>query len=108
VTISAGQSIRVGARVLMGSGVLITDSDHHPVHVAPGMRRRFLGLPEASQDRPVVIGDDVFIGARSIILKGASIGDGAVIGSGSIVTGTIPPGCVAAGNPCRVISRLQE
>lgn len=53
--------------------------------------------------RAVHIGDDVWIGARVILLPGTVIGDGAVIGAGSVVHGEIPPMAVAAGNPCRVI-----
>lgn len=53
--------------------------------------------------KPVRIGDDVWIGARVTILPGAEIGNGAVIGAGSVVCGKIPPMAVAAGNPARVI-----
>lgn len=52
---------------------------------------------------PVRIGDDVWIGARVTILPGADIGNGAVIGAGSVVRGKIPPMVVAAGNPARVV-----
>ncbi|WP_354298600.1 DapH/DapD/GlmU-related protein [Pseudarthrobacter sp. PvP022] len=54
------------------------------------------------------IGDDVFIGARSIILKGVEIGNGSVIGAGSVVSASIPAGVVAAGNPCTVLRPLRE
>nr|WP_253250378.1 acyltransferase [Arthrobacter globiformis] len=105
-TISAGRSVRIGKRVLVGGGVLITDSDHHVVDLTSA--RRFAGLPADVSDRPVVIGDDVFIGARSIVLKGVEIGNGSVIGAGSVVTQSIPAGVVAAGNPCRVIRPLRH
>lgn len=52
---------------------------------------------------PIVIEDDVLIGTRCIILKGVTIGARSVIGSGSVVTKSIPPDCIAVGNPCRVI-----
>ncbi|MCD7924948.1 MAG: hypothetical protein LUI85_09745 [Bacteroides sp.] len=52
---------------------------------------------------PIVIEDDVLIGARCIILKGVTIGARSVIGSGSIVTRSIPADCIAAGNQCKVI-----
>lgn len=102
-TISAGRHVRIGQRVLVGAGALITDSDHHPVRVQAGVPRRFAGLPQRGDDRPVVIGDDVFIGARAIILKGVTIGSGAVIGAGSVVSHDVPPGMIAAGNPCLVV-----
>ncbi len=55
---------------------------------------------------PVEIGDNVFVGMGARILKGARIGDDAVIGAGSVVTGEIPAGVVAAGNPARVVREL--
>lgn len=58
--------------------------------------------------RPVVIGNNVWIGGNTVILPGVHIGDNAVIGAGSVVTGDIPPWCVAAGNPCRVIRTITE
>ena len=105
-TVSAGSSIRIGSRVLIGAGVMITDSDHHPIISTSERPRRFAGLPSPSLDRPVVIGDDVFVGARSIILKGVTIGEGAVVGAGSVVTSDVPPGWLAAGNPCAPIREL--
>jgi acetyltransferase-like isoleucine patch superfamily enzyme len=62
-------------------------------------------LPESE---PVVIEDNVWIGSKTIILPGVRIGNHAVIGAGSIVTKDIPPRCVAAGNPARVIRYLRE
>lgn len=49
----------------------------------------------------------MLIGARSIILKGVTIGHGAVIGAGSVVAKDIPANCIAAGNPCKVIKRME-
>jgi acetyltransferase-like isoleucine patch superfamily enzyme len=106
-TISAAQSIDIGDRVLIGAGVLITDSDHHVVRPPTGQVRRHLGLPEARPSDGVRIEDDVFVGARSIVLKGVTIGRGSVIGAGSVVTTDIPPMVIAAGNPCRVIKALE-
>lgn len=51
----------------------------------------------------VVIENDVWIGANSVILDGVTIGEGSVIGAGSVVTKSIPPYCIAVGNPCQVI-----
>lgn len=51
------------------------------------------------------VGRNCFIGARSIILPGVQIGDGSVVGSGSVVTRDVPPRCVVAGNPARIIRR---
>ena len=99
-TISALMSITLGNRVLIGSGCLITDSDAHPVH--------FKNRTDVSKimAAPIVIGDDCFIGARSIILKGVKIGEGSVIGAGSVVVCDIPKGVIAAGNPAKIIKNL--
>ena len=56
----------------------------------------------------IVIEDDVLIGTRCIILKGVIIGARTVIGSGSVVTKSIPADCIAAGNPCRVIKYIER
>ncbi len=55
------------------------------------------------RSRPITIGNDVWIGGHTVVLPGVAIGDGTVIGAGSVVTRDIPAGVVAAGNPCRVI-----
>lgn len=107
-TVSCAHFVSIGSRVLIGAGVLITDSDHHVVVPPDGaMSRRFLGLPAAKESDRVLIGDDVFIGSRSIILKGSNIGTGSVIGAGSVVAGEIPPMVIAGGNPCRVLRPIQ-
>lgn len=106
-TISAAVSVKVGSRVLIGAGVVITDNDHHVVEPQNGQSRRYLGLADSCPDHRIVIGDDVFLGARSIVLKGVSIGEGSVIGAGSVVTKDIPAFVLAGGNPCRVIRKLE-
>jgi acetyltransferase-like isoleucine patch superfamily enzyme len=55
--------------------------------------------------RDTVVGKNCFIGARSLLLPGITIGDNCVIGSGSVVTKDVPPFCIAAGNPARIIRR---
>ncbi|MEM5776015.1 MAG: DapH/DapD/GlmU-related protein, partial [Anaerolineaceae bacterium] len=67
---------------------------------------RRLTHPNDGRTAPVVIEDMVFIGTNSLVLKGAHIGRGSVIGAGSVVTGEIPAGVIAAGNPARVIRAL--
>ena len=58
------------------------------------------------RDAPVSIGDYAWIGMNCLILKGVSIGEGAMIGAGSVVTRDVPPFCLAAGAPARVLRRL--
>ncbi|WP_372776561.1 acyltransferase [Mangrovibacterium sp.] len=100
-TISCENEVTLGNNVLIGSGVLITDSDAHPIH--PNKRND----KTAVSSSPIVIEDDAFIGARSIILKGVTIGRGSVIGAGSVVVKPIPPMCIAAGNPAIVIRNIE-
>ena len=90
-----------GARVAFGDNVFIAPNCEfhtagHPLDAKP----RRLGLEYAY---PITIGDDVWIGAGTQVLPGVTIGSGAVIGAGSVVNRDIPPGWVAAGNPCRPI-----
>lgn len=59
-----------------------------------------------SKSAPIIIEDNVLIGARSIILKGVTIGARSIIGAGSVVTRDIPSDCIAAGNPCKVLKSL--
>lgn len=97
------ESARIGNNVKIGGCVLITDTDAHPMDY---MARR--SSNEGTKSAPVVIEDDVWIGAHCIILKGVTIGARSVIGAGSVVTKSIPADCVAAGNPCRVIKSLNQ
>ncbi len=96
-SISAKESIIIGDRVLVGTGVLITDNDAHPLH--PDKRGDYSLVRKAA----VIIASDVFIGARAIILKGVSIGTGAVIGAGAIVSRSVPEYAIVAGNPAQQI-----
>lgn len=96
--ISDGAGISIGDRTLIGTRVEVYDSDFHRIDPRSRLER-----PEPASVR---IGDNVFIGSNSVILKGVSIGDNSVIGCGSVVTQSIPPNSVAAGNPARVIRTL--
>ena len=101
-TINATKSITIGNNVLIGSGCIITDTDSHPIN----WQDRINNLNEKTISSPIVIEDNVFIGARSIILKGVTIGRNSVIGAGSVVTKSIPENCIAGGNPAKVIKHL--
>lgn len=100
-SIVAASSITIGDRVYIGGGACIWDTDFHPLH--PHERRLD---PNAGACAPIRIEDEVFIGARSIILKGVTVGRGAVIGAGAVVTKDVPAGCIVAGNPARIVGAV--
>lgn len=111
--ISCADRVEIGALTMIAHGVQIFDNDSHPLD--PLSRERdYLALlsgsgaprPEISH-APVVIGDHVWIGMNSMVLKGAVIGAGSIVAAGSVVTGEIPPMSVAAGVPARIIAALQ-
>ena len=108
--ICAAERVEIGDRVMMGANVTVTDTDSHPIDYRKRHPENF-GMPaEAVSEiatRPVVIGNDVFIGMHSLILKGVTIGEGSVVGAGSVVVNDLPPRCIAAGNPARVIRMLE-
>lgn len=110
VFIGHGASITIGKRVSIGDhcyiagGAAIMDSSGHPID--PEMRRK--GMPALMEDvKPVTIEKDVWIGMRSVILPGVTIGDGSVVGACSVVTKDVPPYVVVAGNPARVITKIE-
>jgi serine acetyltransferase len=95
--IIANIGIEIGEDALVGAGCLICDSDMHEVPLGSGK-------PIAMA--PIRIGARAFIGARCIILKGVTIGEGAVVGAGSVVIKDIPPHVIASGNPAVVVKQF--
>ena len=98
-------NITIGDHTLLGGGTKIFTSDFHPINY--NYRRDKILNEKYKESKNVVLGNDCFIGSGTIILKGVEIGDRTVIGAGSVVTKSIPPGCIAAGNPCRVIKKIE-
>ena len=92
--IGAFRSITIGANVKCGANTLITDSNWHAED------------PRSGEPEPVSIGNNVWLGVNSVVLKGVTIGNNSLIGANSVVTRDIPENVVAAGNPCRVIKVL--
>jgi acetyltransferase-like isoleucine patch superfamily enzyme len=99
-SICAALGVFVGAGTLVGADVTIVDTDFHPIRSAD---RRHAPIPDPRPDDAVHIGRNVFIGTGAILLKGSKVGDGAVVGAHAVVSGTVSPGSVVAGNPARVI-----
>lgn len=95
------KGLTIGDNVKIGACVLLIDTDSHPIDYK--LRRT---SNEGVKSAPIVIEDDVWIGAHSIVLKGVTIGARSIIGAGSVVTKSIPADCIAAGNPCKVIRKL--
>lgn len=95
--LSCGASVKIGDRVLMGPEVMIFTTnhiwdEHELTYVGKGLTYK-----------SVIIEDDVWLGARSIILQGVTIGKGATVAAGSVVTKNVPPYSVVAGVPAKVI-----
>lgn len=93
------KTVRVGRNVMFGPDCMVVDGDYHEPW--PPEARKY--SPGLERDADVIIGQNAWIGARSIILKGVTIGDNAIIAAGSVVTRSIPANALAAGNPARVI-----
>jgi acetyltransferase-like isoleucine patch superfamily enzyme len=110
--IDCALSVTVERDVLISYGCVIADSDNHSLF--PELRINDLATWmdgrrhdwSHSEMAPIRICEGAWIGARSIILKGVTIGAGAVVGMGSIVTKDVPPRTVVAGNPARVIREI--
>ncbi len=101
VSIYCALEISIGSHLTCGANVCIWDTDFHPLDAAA----RGANDRSAIARKPVIIGNDVFLGANVLVLKGARIGDRAVIGAGSVVTGEVPADEIWAGNPARLVRR---
>jgi acetyltransferase-like isoleucine patch superfamily enzyme len=105
--------LRVGSYVVIGWNATIADTDFHPVapaeRIADAVACSPLGRGRPRPPiprRPVVIGDDVWIGPNATILKGVTIGDGAFVEPGSLVTEDVAPRTRVLGNPAQVVGTL--
>jgi len=104
-SICAGIEVSIGERCLIGANVIIADTDFHPVDPTD---RRYCGDDRNIAVKPVIIEDNVFIGANTIVLKGVRIGQNSVVGAGSTVTRDVPPNSVVAGNPAHVVGDISQ
>lgn len=92
--------IYVGDRVMFGPNVTIATANHP---IEPGLRSKAM-----QYNKSVHIGENVWVGANTVIVPGVTIGKNSVIGAGSVVTKDIPENVVAVGNPCRVLREISE
>ncbi|MDE0547320.1 acyltransferase [Microbacterium sp. C7(2022)] len=98
ISATEGTTVSIGEDCMFAIGVQLRADDGHPIFdVATGHR--------VNVSRDIVVGDHVWLGYNSTVLGGVSIGSGAVIGFGSIVTKAVPNNSVAAGNPARIVRR---
>lgn len=105
VSIRASKQVVIEDGALIAQGCYIADSDDHPRDT----NQRAKGLPSPAHEiKPVRICRDAWLGRGCYVLKGVTIGEGAIIGAGSVVLGDVPPFCVAIGNPARVVQKLQQ
>lgn len=94
-------TITIGSKVMFGPQVMIRGGNHNTSVKGSFMFDVKDKRPE--DDQPVVIEDDVWVGARATILKGVRIGRGAIVAAGAVVTRSIPPYAVAGGVPARIL-----
>lgn len=100
LTLVDDTDIYVGDYTMFGPNVTVATAGHP---ILPALREQVY-----QYNMPVVIGRNCWIGAGAILLPGVHIGDGTVIGAGSVVTKDIPANVVAVGNPCRVLRPIDE
>lgn len=110
----AKEKITIGNYVNIGAGCIIMDTYAHNLDwkIRAGLvldaKNEIIEDSTSAKSAPITIEDNAFIGTRSIILKGVTVGARSIIAAGSVVTKSIPPDCIAGGNPCRVLKQLNK
>jgi acetyltransferase-like isoleucine patch superfamily enzyme len=113
--VMAEEKIDIGSHCLISWGVGIADSDFHPLEPAQrlidsqALAPFFKNRPARPKLKiaPVKIGDNVWIGMNAVILKGVTIGDNSVVAAGAVVTKSIPPNTIVAGNPAVTVKKFE-
>lgn len=111
----SGDRIKIGSNVLISHQVNISDTDTHELD-ANERREGFVNIIRKGQPKqkgsiktkPIVIEDNVWISFNAVILKGVSIGTGAIVAAGAVVTKDVPAYCMVAGNPAVVVKKLNK
>ena len=104
----------VGAYTAISRYVSISDNNNHPVN--PEDRKKIRVTPDGSVERswkyadhkPIIIGENCWIGEFSRICKGVTIGDGSIVAANAVVTKDVPPYCIVAGNPAKIVKEHIE
>lgn len=106
VAITSQSEIIIGRNVYLGGGSKIYDTDFHSLDFNDRITGG--GIENSVKSAPIHICDGAFIGAHCIILKGVTIGEKSIVGAGSVVTKSIPPGEIWAGNPARFLKKIDN
>lgn len=99
--IHCNNKINIGNNCLFGPGTIIVDNDSHNTSLDPVERRNGI-----VNNAPVIIGKNVWVGMRCIILKGVNIGENSIIAAGSVVTKDVLPNTLVGGNPVKLLRKL--
>lgn len=94
IKILAHDDITIGDNCIFGWECQIFSGDGHPIYQEESI---------INKDVPVVIEDNVWVGSRALILKGVRVGKGSIVAAGAVVTKNVPPNCIVAGNPAKVV-----
>lgn len=94
IKILAHDDITIGDNCIFGWECQIFSGDGHPIYQEESI---------INKDVPVVIEDNVWVGSRALILKGVRVGKGSIVAAGAVVTKDVPPNCIVAGNPAKVV-----
>lgn len=111
--IESFEQVQIGSDAQIGFDVIISDGQHHSTNWADRVSDQRIWRnggsvnAETLETKPVIVEDGVWIGARAIILPGITLGEGSTVGAGSVVTKSVPPFSVAAGNPARIVSTVE-
>lgn len=108
-------NVTIGNYCIFARDVYISDTNEHPTNFIARREQTIAylekgELPDRYQSKtsPIKIGNDVWVGERAIILKGVNLGEGCIVGAGSVVTGSFPAHCLIAGNPAKIVRILSN
>ena len=99
VRIMAAEKIEIGDACMIAHGAYISDADWHGIYD----RAQPVG-----NTKPIILKDNVWIGDSAIICKGVTIGENSIIGAGAVVTKNVPENCIYAGNPAKLVKKINE